>query len=449
VINPDPTLDLVFYRFQIVNETFYLEPMRDVRFNTPSQQAKMIGDLAQSIVIGAGVMHSNNYDNLSLASTEELLRLEIWRRSTPFADESLVAVVGEWPASMVNIGEISRGGIIRLTPSGSSAGGQELRVSTTWAIGIEEGTELPDTDNDGWPDMADNCSHTANENQFDADKDGFGNLCDPDLDNNGKVDEDDIARARACEGANLLIEIPILESEELGGDPDAMTPDPVAAALAAACRSADVNGDWLVDLSDTVRVTSHLGEELNLNPNIQPLPPLTGRCIEPVSFERAMLDILHLKGPPDSQKLHFKGEFVLPYPFTPELDPASNGLRLVIRTAQGDTLIDIRVKPDEWKIRAYDTHVEFHKKTDQNKMKISLDWDYSESPGAVMTNVIAKGFDLSADNADLPLFVQLSLNASTVADKQCVQSDFKLFPERTYCFLSSKGDILRCRQKTL
>ena len=78
-------------------------------------------------------------------------------------------------------------------------------------------------------------------------------------------------------------------------------------------------------------------------------------------------------------------------------------------------------------------------------MKISLEWGNPDKPGTVMVNVIAKDFDLFAGTTELPLFVQLSLNALTVADKQCAQSNFKLFPETPYCFLNSKGDILRCR----
>lgn len=389
-------------------------------------------------------LESSNILNNDLI--EELLRLEIWRRPTPFADESLVAVVGEWPSSMVNIGDIGRGGIIRLTPlNTAAAGGQELRISTTWAIGIEEGTELSDADSDSWPDIADNCIHHANENQFDADKDGFGNLCDPDLDNDGKVTEEDIARVHACEGANLLIEIPILEGEDLGGDPDAIVPDQLAAELAAACRYADVDGNWLVDLSDTIWVTNHLGEELNLNPGIAPLPPLVTKCIDTVKFENTMLDIFRLNESAGSQLIHFKGDVSLPYPFTPELDPANNGIRLVILTAQGNALLDAQVMPNSWKINADDMHVEFHNKTSNNQIKISLEWGDPDKLGLIMVNVIAKDFDLLVNDTELPLYVKLSLNESTVATNQCAYTDFKLYPETPNCSFTSNGDKLMCR----
>jgi hypothetical protein len=49
-----------------------------------------------------------------------------------------------------------------------------------------------DTDGDGVADDQDNCTLVANSDQFDADSDGFGNMCDGDLDNDGDVDAYDL-----------------------------------------------------------------------------------------------------------------------------------------------------------------------------------------------------------------------------------------------------------------
>ena len=46
------------------------------------------------------------------------------------------------------------------------------------------GGHASDADTDGVPDSADNCVEVGNPDQHDSDGDGFGNLCDPDLDNN-------------------------------------------------------------------------------------------------------------------------------------------------------------------------------------------------------------------------------------------------------------------------
>ncbi len=69
------------------------------------------------------------------------------------------------------------------------------------------GPDPDDLDGDGVPSSRDNCSAIPNPRQRDTDSDGFGNLCDPDLDNDGTVttswgqlplgDLDRIARAIA------------------------------------------------------------------------------------------------------------------------------------------------------------------------------------------------------------------------------------------------------------
>ncbi|MDG2035326.1 MAG: hypothetical protein P8J42_01775, partial [Pseudomonadales bacterium] len=46
-------------------------------------------------------------------------------------------------------------------------------------------------DGDTIDDSIDNCTQVANEDQRDTDGDGYGNYCDPDLDNNNIVNSDD------------------------------------------------------------------------------------------------------------------------------------------------------------------------------------------------------------------------------------------------------------------
>ncbi|MFK8013906.1 MAG: hypothetical protein AB8G17_00520 [Gammaproteobacteria bacterium] len=54
-----------------------------------------------------------------------------------------------------------------------------------------------DSDGDGFDDQNDNCAFLANASQLDADNDGFGNRCDPDLDNNGTINVVDLGILRS------------------------------------------------------------------------------------------------------------------------------------------------------------------------------------------------------------------------------------------------------------
>lgn len=59
-----------------------------------------------------------------------------------------------------------------------------------------------DVDADGLPDAADNCTVVANPDQRDTDQDGYGNICDADLDNSsGIVNFSDLALFRAAFGS--------------------------------------------------------------------------------------------------------------------------------------------------------------------------------------------------------------------------------------------------------
>jgi hypothetical protein len=49
-----------------------------------------------------------------------------------------------------------------------------------------------DSDGDGSPDAVDNCIEVANPDQLDLDRDGFGNRCDPDLNNDGRINAADL-----------------------------------------------------------------------------------------------------------------------------------------------------------------------------------------------------------------------------------------------------------------
>jgi len=85
-----------------------------------------------------------------------------------------------------------------------------------------------DADLDGIPDVSDNCTLVANADQHDDDQDLYGDVCDPDLNNDGIADVLDV-----------------LEFKSLMGTGD---------------REPDLNGDGGVDYLDLGRLNSMLGQ---------------------------------------------------------------------------------------------------------------------------------------------------------------------------------------------
>ena len=80
---------------------------------------------------------------------------------------------------------------VTYTPGPGYVGWDSLVYGVTDGVSSDTATltlaVLPDADRDGVFDGQDNCSNDPNPSQLDADGDGYGNLCDADLNNSGMV----------------------------------------------------------------------------------------------------------------------------------------------------------------------------------------------------------------------------------------------------------------------
>jgi hypothetical protein len=65
------------------------------------------------------------------------------------------------------------------------------------SLTVTAGPTEPDTDGDTVVDIHDNCYLKANTNQYDQDQDGYGQACDADYSQDGKVDNTDFATFQA------------------------------------------------------------------------------------------------------------------------------------------------------------------------------------------------------------------------------------------------------------
>jgi len=125
-----------------------------------------------------------------------LMALFLWTEVVTATE--MVGTTLKIPVSSLNGG----GNVPTLTDSGGGPGtgnfllgtsiGQSLVGSSTSAsfgngagFWYQLASNVPDTDGDGIPDNQDNCIEKPNPLQLDTNGDGYGNVCDPDFNNDG------------------------------------------------------------------------------------------------------------------------------------------------------------------------------------------------------------------------------------------------------------------------
>ena len=127
----------------------------------------------------------------------------------------------------------------------SLAGLSSLGLALLVAGGSLAGTGV-DSDGDGVADSVDNCTAMPNSSatpghlmsQQDTDKDGFGNRCDADFNNNGVVNGQDTALYNECLGA-------------VGNAGGAGAAKGLATASGVSCENMDLNDNGVVNGQDS------------------------------------------------------------------------------------------------------------------------------------------------------------------------------------------------------
>jgi hypothetical protein len=436
LVNPDPTTDVILDRLAMAGRSIFAAAPAGL---TASEAAGSIASL-----VGNGPVA------LARAAVPfGQLRAELWRRDP--AGDRLVALVGEFDAADVRLGTLGRGALIRLTPSSGRVGGDTLDLETTWAIGTRT-DEARDRDGDGTPDVRDDCVTAADPDQVDADADGFGNACDADLDGDGTVADPDVARVRACEGANLTAVLPILEPPSYEGEPlgVGLGPelDPLDVALADACRSADLDGDRVVDGKDTERAVGLLGtapgpSAVTRGGGQSGPPPAPPACARGAVIDEAKVAFTR-------KRFKLKGELALPFPFEPPLDPATTGLELTVRDATGRAILEATIPGGAhdrrtragW--RPMRGGAEYANRDGLAGIHVvRLVWKDRKAPGTVRVVASGRAAGLAlGDPPALPLVWQLSLDPVAPATRQCGETEFQVWPTAPGCGVKKSGTVL-------
>ncbi len=231
VINPDPTRERVFDQVSIVNQTLFLG---GIAGEAISETARSLG--AEAAVAAAAA-----------PTAPERRRVELWSKRT----NRKIADVFEYDTAQVQLQDFTQGAWLVLEPPAASTA--PLVVRATWTPSAPPGAALADADGDGVPDARDNCLAAVNPSQRDSDGDRYGNACDPDLDNDGRVNFADLALLRRA----FLTSAPKnpFDFADLNDTPEEgpALPGGLAGALRGSTgfqAAADFNGDGVVNFRE-------------------------------------------------------------------------------------------------------------------------------------------------------------------------------------------------------
>jgi hypothetical protein len=138
--------------------------------------------LSESLIQG-GACDNSVSNNNQCDVTEQV----IWNLGTLPANATVTQTL-----SPTLLATLTKGSLIEFSAEvqDATARSRDTRV-------LRVGDEVADSDGDGVINSADNCINAANPDQRDTNSDGYGNVCDADLDNNGVVNTLDLGKLKA------------------------------------------------------------------------------------------------------------------------------------------------------------------------------------------------------------------------------------------------------------
>jgi hypothetical protein len=165
------------------------------------------------------------------------------------------------------------------------------------------------------------------------------------------------------------------------------------------------------------------------------LPPCPVTCATGSALVKASLVVGRLDTPPGNDTLSFKGQVLVPYPFTPALDPVAVGVAVVVADAAAVRVLDVTVPGG-----VFDPATGVGWRTSRGRKR----WKYVDrsatppggitsvsikdlslrQPGLLQVKVTGKRGSYPIDPANLPLTGLLVLDPPTAETGQCGAASF-------------------------
>jgi parallel beta-helix repeat protein len=184
-------------------------------------------------------------------------------------------------------------------------------------------------------------------------------------------------------------------------------------------------------------------------PPPDPLPPCPLSCTASAPAVDARLVIRRLDTPPGDDRLTLQGEMTIPHPFAPALDPAANGIGLLVSDTAGGAVLDLVIAGGSfdpvtkvgWKAARRGTRWTYVNRSAAppgGVTRVVIKDLSSRVPGLVEFRVQGVRGSYPVDATQLPLGAFVVVDAPTAETGQCGHA---AFPAAT---CAHDGAIVRC-----
>lgn len=182
------------------------------------------------------------------------------------------------------------------------------------------------------------------------------------------------------------------------------------------------------------------------------LTPCAPACAASVDAAEARIRIARLDTPPGDDVLSLRGQMTLTHPFAPSLDPAADGVEILVADSNSNRVLDAVIpggaydrgtrtgwktsrRGDRW------TYVNGSESPPAGIKRVVIRDRSSRSPGLVQFVVSGRDGSYEVDEANLPLTGLVALGQPAVDSNQCALTSFPVPAEAC----TTRGGTLVCR----
>jgi hypothetical protein len=165
-------------------------------------------------------------------------------------------------------------------------------------------------------------------------------------------------------------------------------------------------------------------------------------CTSPATIVKPKLTLGKLAAPGGDETLTLSGKATVPT--TPAIDPAGNGVRLLLTAASGGSILDVTV-PGGFNWLAHPTSWTYKNKLGFSGITKILIKTSTKTPGTFKFTVKGAHATLAPTPADLPLTATLVIDVPTATGGQCAAQTFTGPKPVPVCAFNKKSTALRCK----